>query len=356
MPFRLHNCTALLCLLLFSLARADDFVWPRHGTISFAVPKGWALKGKPIDVEDAGYAFQARPVSGSAAIAQITLLQSKPDHPFTRESASAAFTGMVQEFVAGSVEQKVVSLSLEPEQGYGWFCQFTDASLVGKPPVPDDYKCQYNALLVLSDHVGVVATLQFDDPDKPEPAAMLTLLKSMHFVAEKSASPSESRDSDRVKITLAGKLYEISFPPAHALLTMPKEGFVEAVERIGGGTENPSYFKLNDETSGMIISGWFEPAQKFPGVDDFWKGFAGELKREGAPETKDVEFQNIGEWRTEFYDYELEGTGNSHLKAELVRNGAWIDLHLSITSHESEKVRRQKLHHLMDSIVVNVGP
>jgi len=342
----------LTCLFIPALAAADEFVWAKHGTITFAVPAGWSLLGKPI--EEVGYAFRASPDSPAAAVAQITLLEAKPDHPFTSEAATKLFDKMVQPFVSGSVEKRIVSHSLAPQQGFGMYCQFTDASLVGKPPEKNNFKCQYNALLVLDTYIGVVATLQFDDPDKPEPAAMLALLRSMHFT--RSASSPGDQAHPRVSIRANGSVFDVKFPAAHAMLKIPGNGLSESTEDIGGATKNPSYFKLSDSASGLVVSGWFEPAEQYAGLKDFWKHEAEAADRSGLPALQNVEFSKVGAWDVVAYDQELGDFANVHVRAELVKANAWIDLHLSLTGPGSRKALHKKLQAVLESILVVDNP
>lgn len=172
---------ALLCLAasLPVAARATEFKWPGHGVISFDVPAGWKLKGKPAD--EIGYAFNGRPESGAAAILQITLVNLPEDKPV----ADADLPGRLQEglapFIAQSVEREFRAVPLRCRQGKGWYSQLTDANLVGKPPVPDDYKVMRNALIALDRHALVLVTMQFDDPTAPEADEMLALICSMRF-------------------------------------------------------------------------------------------------------------------------------------------------------------------------------
>ncbi len=170
---------ALLFLLLSGLADAKDFTWAAHGQIHFDVPEGWKLTGEPA--EDVGYVFHARPTSGAAAFLQITLVNTPVNKPVLAGELTDRLHASLQPYIDQSVEKEFHPVPLKCRQGKGWYAELTDASLVGKAHVPDDYKIMRSALIALDRQTLVVATMQYDNPAGNEAAEMLAMVGSMRF-------------------------------------------------------------------------------------------------------------------------------------------------------------------------------
>jgi len=92
-----------------------------------------------------------------------------------------------QQFVAGSVEGKVSLKELKLGAAAGFSVTFTDANLVGKPTVKDDYKAMTSCFVYLGDNVLVTATIFTDDVNGKAYAEALRLLKSISLVHAKDA-------------------------------------------------------------------------------------------------------------------------------------------------------------------------
>jgi len=171
---------SLIVALIFVVsAHARDYGWPGHGTVSFEVPENWTLQVSHVSAES--IYFTARPNSGPVALAQITLFEAKPDHPVRGEKLRDELEASVHPLLSQSVEKQYVPQALQLRQGEGWFVEFTDINLVGKPPIAGDYKVMRNALVGLDDRVLGVMTMQFDDPEGTAPVEMLSLISSIYY-------------------------------------------------------------------------------------------------------------------------------------------------------------------------------
>ena len=176
-----------LFVLLPGAIHAKDFIWAGHGTISLDVPPGWKPEGQPA--EDVGYAISARPASGTAALLQITLVNLPANKPVTVAELPERLHTSLKPYIAQSVEREFRPVALKTHQGKGWYAELTDAALVGKPPVPDDYKVMRSALLAFDRQTLVIATMQFDDPTSAA-GEMLAIVGSMRFEAAPAFSQS----------------------------------------------------------------------------------------------------------------------------------------------------------------------
>lgn len=340
---------SLLLLLspLIPSAHALDFVWPGHGTISIDAPKSWTVVAKQTG--DMSYYFNVRAKTGVAALAQITLIEAQPDHPVRMEQLTEELKTIVQPMLESSVEKKFAPQEIHLKQGKGWYVQLTDTNLVGKPPVPDDYKVMRNALLGLDDHALVVVTMQFDDPQGKEPEEMLRFVSSMRFTRG-------TKGGQLAQTQVAGA-FVFTVPESKLRLSIPGNGLVPDTDRIGGSTNNPRYFKLSRTTQSppqaLVLSGWFEPSFRFKGdLKKFWAGETEAWKKNGQSAPVNVDFLKSDNWDVIAYDMPFPEGTNCHLRAELTQAGTWIDLHFSLTSQQTAAEARAQLLAVLKSIQV----
>ena len=67
-----------------------------------------------------------------------------------------------------------------------------------------------------------------------------------------------------------------------------------------------------------------------------------------------MSFAKISDWEAVLYDMALPFGSNSHIRAQWVQAGTWIDLHLSITSDLTIAENRTKLKRVLKSISVRL--
>lgn len=171
---RTQRILPAVCFLLTLVAlQAKDFRWAGRGTLSLETPDGWKVDGR--DAAEPGYAFTGRPASPVAAFLQITVVAK----PVSDEELPAMLQTSLQPYIEQSVEKEFRPIALRLHQGKGWYAELTDAALVGKPPVPDDYKVMRSALIALDAQTLVVATMQFDDPSSDAAGEMLAIVSSL---------------------------------------------------------------------------------------------------------------------------------------------------------------------------------
>ncbi|HEY4301314.1 MAG TPA: hypothetical protein VGM73_10595 [Candidatus Didemnitutus sp.] len=341
---RLILCLALLCV--GSVAAAETINWPGVGKVTLTASDGWEVESR-VSGTDA-LSLLVRPKSEAAAVGQFTIIHAKPGREFTRTSAENNFRASLQQYVDGSVEKKANIQLLELARGYGWHCRFTDANLVGKPPVPGDYKYVDSALAVIDPAFPMIATLQFDDPTGPKQAEMLAMVRSLQISFDASAQPVAPARS--VLIRKSGDRLDIIHNRAPAMLRIEKSRLVEATDQVGLN-ESDSYFILTD-SGGDTVSGWFEPADKYPGLKKLWETESDKAGTNGVPPGRDVAFLKVGDWEVVSYDFAVGSGTSANYRAESVKFDTWIDLHLSITSKSSLETLHQHLHDLLLQIEV----
>ena len=156
--------------------------------------------------------------------------------------------------------------------------------------------------------------------------------------------------SERLQITDGNGAYVLSVPVSSLIMTIPKGGLAPQQ----GGSTSPRYFYFREKGTSLIISGWFESAQRFRGVKELWAEQAAANKQHKLPEPQNVAFDRVGNWEVVSYDMNVQGAHDSTIRAEWAEAGTWIDLHLSITSTEPVANLQAKLRNRLQGIQVTV--
>ncbi|HVE40165.1 MAG TPA: hypothetical protein VNM14_09775 [Planctomycetota bacterium] len=68
---------------------------------------------------------------------QMTFIPLKPGKLSTSEEIKEAVRKGNAQFIEGSIEKKMEMLQLESKSGEGYYCSFTDSSLVDVKPIPE---------------------------------------------------------------------------------------------------------------------------------------------------------------------------------------------------------------------------
>ena len=153
----------------------------------------------------------------------------------------------------------------------------------------------------------------------------------------------------QIAITQADDSFRLSVPVSRLVMTIPR-GDLKLVHEVGsGGSASPRYFHLED-ARGVIISGWFEPAQSYDGITKFWKGETDAWKKNHLPKPKEESIVKVDKWDAVLYDMKVPGGSNTHIRAEWVEAGTWIDVHISVTSAEPIDAARARAMSLLKSI------
>lgn len=123
-----------------------------------------------------------------------------------------------------------------------------------------------------------------------------------------------------------GSVYRIAVPTTGLLLEFPSEGFKLEV----ADNSRPYYYVTNNQT-GLNVSFSFEPAKKCTSSESCRDYFSNKLKM-GYPNKKNWRSSQIGEVSvSENMDGQVSGFNlkQQHLNAHFVKEGVWIDVHLS---------------------------
>jgi hypothetical protein len=177
----MRTTTLLWLLPLTALhCRADEFRLAKHGVLSVDVPHGWTVKSQPTqgpDGSEIGHAFSFQPDDARNAKCLLTFMyvEKTPDKAELRKNV----LNMSERFVSGSVEKKQTVHEFSLKSGYGAYCVFTGASLVGKPMRPGDYKVMGAGQVQPGDRVLGVTSLFADEKGGKDFQAMLQIISSL---------------------------------------------------------------------------------------------------------------------------------------------------------------------------------
>ena len=185
----------------------------------------------------------------------------------------------------------------------------------------------------------------------------VSLVAVIGLLSTNAVVAADSSDSTIVT-TITGDTIEITVAASAISLRMPKGDLAPVEGSRTGAQASPGYFYFADAGRGLAVSGWFEPAASFEGFEKFWVGEFSAMKRSGLIPKAAPTSVAVGNWLAAAYDIEVPssvGKGvNTHIRAELIKAGTWVDLHISITTQKSLEDARSEALEFLKGIVVNV--
>jgi hypothetical protein len=176
------------------------------------------------------------------------------------------------------------------------------------------------------------------------PAAGLPILLMIVAVAGCATSAGNAR----LAVVERDASYDLTVPVSRVVMMIPRAGLV----RVDVRHENPRYFYFQDKSAGMILSGWFEAAERYPGLQQLWSKDTAAWRTKGLPEPRNVRLTRIARWEAITYDMPVPAGTNSHLRAQRLQAGTWIDVHLSLTSTQSNAANQLMLGKALTAIQV----
>lgn len=175
--------------LLAVPGRAEKIDLGSGKALLVTLPGTWTsadLPARPPGIPETGASVRYVTKSGSNDALLITVL-AVPDDRFSDPASLRAMVEMATEqFVSGSVEGKANLKELKFGGVTGYAATFTDASLVGKPPIKEDYKAVTACFVYLGEQVLVTATVFTDDAGGQAYAEGIRVLQSMSLQLSKN--------------------------------------------------------------------------------------------------------------------------------------------------------------------------
>lgn len=179
---KIHICICSILLFIFT-CHGTDFDLGTRGTLSITLPEDWKIKGEPAKDKDGtpiGYAFAIKPRSDANAKCLLTFAYIKNGAP-NKEAIRKKVLRGTREILASSVEKEQNLKDFTLQSGYGAYCVFTDASLVGKPSKSDDYKVIGSGEVQPGDNMLGVVSIFADDANGKEFKDMIKIINSLNL-------------------------------------------------------------------------------------------------------------------------------------------------------------------------------
>ena len=169
----------ILVFVLAGAVWADSISLGSHGSLQISVPDGWQLCLK--DIGKIGLCAALSPKSDINAKCLITIIYLPSPKPVDKEQLKRDFITACNQFVSGSVEQKINPKDLKLSEGYGLCATFTDASLAGKASKVGDYKVLTSAKMQFSEDVFAIVSIFTDDENSVEQKQLMSSIEGLKF-------------------------------------------------------------------------------------------------------------------------------------------------------------------------------
>ena len=340
---RLLVWSVIGCLLSFS-TKAEQYSSPGLGALHLDVPNQWRVLNEPGPIT-----VYLRILPEAEARFNLEITSSW----WPREKLAALTMESIKERVervAGgalpnTIEVKAQLIELKGKESAGYYFQVANR----KPPPGTDYK--YLTQGVLLTKVGITGfTLLHREPEIPERQQVLEMLAGATYSNDLADSNGPSQ-SDTVRVSQREEDYQVWMPTSRVYLSIPRTRYLAPVtERGGGATNNPRYYHFSDRA--FNVSGWFEPARKFSGIQKFWESETNAWRQDGQRAPVDVVFKTIGNWDAVVYDLPSPSGTSSHIRAHGLQAGTWIDIHLSLASNRPSAQNRETLETYLKGVFV----
>lgn len=330
--------------------RVHSYTLKHSGELHLTTPADWQDEIKP---GKNGWfpTIVFRPASGNAFQIMVTPVAPSVGDPTPMPSIDTIHASIKRgrdKAAPEAVEKNIAIQELRGANVNGYYFTATD-----KAPGngPDDFRIMSHFEVVTGRVLLMVTAFYNDDSGKVLEHA-IAMLKSAQFKPGNNDGAQDQGDASDASLRV-GKVaagYSLTVPASRLEVILHGS----KLEQQPGGSTSPGYFYFDDNGRGAIISGWFEPADNFPGIKPFWKNEAGDPKDYKRGGLMNVKFENVGKWQVVAYEVRFPGAnwGYANMRAERVQAGTWIDLHLSIPHRLSAAKAHAKLLDVLRSIEV----
>jgi hypothetical protein len=297
------------------------FKVPGHGDLVMTIPAGWRKEVK------SGLRKTMPPTLTITAPHEVVQLlitplwSTKGDASFNSpEKIHEVAKAAGEQMLSGSKETSLALQDLKGDNAEGLYYTFTD-----KSPAPGSYECMTSAYVGVGDLLAA-ATILHHEKDSPAWQQALGLLKGL---SEPNAPPPDEKAN--APAASAGK----SAPkPGDGLLAKSPDGTWEIVipgnfKKIAedaNASNTSSRLMAADVESGMTLSVYIEPAAQ-PGDATVARTFYQKRLEQSPMIRRDVRLRTAGQLAIVLYM--VPDVKQENMNVYAVRNGQWIDIHLS---------------------------
>ncbi len=293
------------------------FSLPGHGTLQLQVPSGWKDEiRRPSQGLPPTVVFS--PKAGTPFMILLTPLWARgPDRPLPGAAAMRdSVQRQMQQVKPHAVESDIPVQELRGNSGVGYYFAATD-----RAPKPGEYKYMTQGQLAL-DPLRVTFTILTNDGQRQVVTDALAMLAGASHTAEPARPPAGLPDADgHFRLTMPGQAWVLQFPV---------QGY-QLDELRHPPDVRGRYYLFRAPKGRPVVSAWFEAADRCttpPSCrEQAWSNRAPSL----ATAQVLARFNQNGFAVLEYLLAEFEGRrlDQYHWSAHLVRDGCWVDLHLS---------------------------
>jgi hypothetical protein len=290
------------------------------------------------------------PKEGAIFECYLTLIpKADPNAPIPSDGKmQEAVQKMIELIKTQALESDIEIKDIHGSVDHGFYFSMTD-----RAPKKGEYRYLTQGV-IQAGTLSILVTLMSNDESGVIERDTLEVLQSLVFDESRAAidAAAQAGRPDALQIVSNENDYLLAVPVSRIALRIPKGKLNQESNPRGGAANSPRYFYLVDHSTPLIISGWFEPAKLYKGVRKTWEGEVSEWKKNNIPLPMNESFGKVGPWDVIYYDVAKSDPTPTHLRAYLVQDGTWIDLHLSIGSSTSDEHSRDRLTELLRSIAV----
>jgi hypothetical protein len=294
-----------------------------HGRLEMQIPLKWgeSLRRPPENLPPTiefrlktGAPFRVLITPMWAASKNISLPEGEDLRKSVRKSADQ---------IAPNVVEKEISLvELKGPFVHGYYFSATD-----RAPEPGGYKFLTQGHARVGDLIVIFTILTNEGQESIISHGIEIIRSSVHKVqAEDKATTKKKADTESP--ASAGKTYRIFLPTGQSTIVFPLSSFL-----VKEADPKTPYYFFVDENSHLSVSFNFEPAIKCNNSEDCRDYFDSKLKRLYPQRIGWTNSEVDGVYISENIDMSEPVKGMSlrqkHINAHYVRDGIWIDMHLS---------------------------
>ncbi|MEO6569810.1 MAG: hypothetical protein ABIO94_13690, partial [Opitutaceae bacterium] len=119
------------------------------------------------------------------ANAELTITFPEQDRYSTKAKLRTQVEANGRKYEEGSVERKSVSRELTTRMGYGFYCNYTDPELIGKPPVKGNFKVISVGMIRVAPDVLIELGISADDFRGKPYQELLGAIEGMEYKARR---------------------------------------------------------------------------------------------------------------------------------------------------------------------------
>ncbi len=327
-------CLGIL-ILLFSgpaASQAEETVLrsyplPDFGILQFHVPADWKDDvSQPGDRQEPTISF--KPKSGKPFNILVTP-HWPPGRGMSPPGADALYRRVqkrTEEIKSGAVEDRIDIRKLDGTSATGYYFSATD-----RAPEEGGYRYMTQGI-ARTGNVLMHFTILANEDRETFVSAGLAMVGSA--VSKENEHRKDAGASPQaVQIGEKDARYVLTAPSSRIALSFPQNGLMPDKPAGGGGGRNhPGYFYFDGGGSGIILSGWFEPAGAFEGREKYFATIRDKLSHLGPVLVENITTRKIGPWDVMTYSMFAKAKPEwvqFNLRASCVREDTWIDLHIS---------------------------